>query len=67
MKEIFIEEGKYLKDTLLDKTINHEGKLVIFSESKETTKYLYDALKNLLNEGIDVKYESVLFQNQLPH
>ena len=30
----------------MDKTINHEGKLVIFSESKETTKYLYDALKN---------------------
>jgi superfamily II DNA/RNA helicase len=41
--DIFIQ---YLKDTLLDKTINHEGKLVIFSESKETTKYLYDALKN---------------------
>lgn len=41
--DIFIQ---YLKDTLLDKAINHEGKLVIFSESKETTKYLYDALKN---------------------
>ena len=41
--DIFIQ---YLKDTLLDKTINHEGKLVIFSESKETTKYLYDALKS---------------------
>ena len=41
--DIFIQ---YLKDTLLDKAINHEGKLVIFSESKETTKYLYDALKS---------------------
>ena len=35
--DIFIQ---YLKDTLLNKSINHEGKLVIFSESKETTKYL---------------------------
>lgn len=41
--DIFIQ---YLKDTLLDKSINHEGKLVIFSESKETTKYLYDSLRN---------------------
>lgn len=40
--DIFIQ---YLKDTLLDTSINHEGKLVIFSESKETTKYLYDSLK----------------------
>ena len=41
--DIFIQ---YLKDILLDKSINHEGKLVIFSESKETTKYLYDSLRN---------------------
>lgn len=41
--DIFIQ---YLKDTLLNKSINHEGKLVIFSESKETTKYLYDSLRN---------------------
>ena len=41
--DIFIQ---YLKDSLLDKSINHEGKLVIFSESKETTKYLYDSLRN---------------------
>lgn len=39
--DIFV---KYLSGTLLDKSINHEGKLVIFSESKETTKYLYDSL-----------------------
>ena len=37
---------KYLEETLFDKSINHEGKLVIFSESKETTKYLYDSLKS---------------------
>ncbi len=36
---------KYLNNQLFDKTINHEGKLVIFSESKETTKYLFDSLK----------------------
>ena len=41
--DIFIQ---YLKDTLLNKSINHEGKLVIFSESKETTKYLCDSLRN---------------------
>ncbi len=41
--DIFINE--YLKNTLFDKSINHEGKLVIFSESKETTQYLSDALK----------------------
>lgn len=36
--------NKYL-DELLDKSINQEGKLVIFSESKETTKYLSDTLE----------------------
>ena len=41
--EAFI--NKYLKNELFDKSINQEGKLVIFSESKETTKYLSDALK----------------------
>lgn len=34
----------YLSE-LFDKSINQEGKLVIFSESKETTKYLSDNLK----------------------
>ena len=41
--DIFINE--YMKGKLFDKSINQEGKLVIFSESKETTKYLSDALK----------------------
>ena len=41
--DIFINE--YLKEKLFDKSINHEGKLVIFSESKETTNYLSEELK----------------------
>lgn len=35
----------YLRNKLFDKQINQEGKLLIFSESKETTQYLLDALK----------------------
>jgi superfamily II DNA or RNA helicase/HKD family nuclease len=35
---------EYLNTRLLDKKVNHEGKLVIFSESKETTDYLFKAL-----------------------
>ena len=35
----------YLKKKLFDKRINQEGKLLVFSESKETTQYLWDALK----------------------
>ena len=41
--DIFINE--YLKERLFDKSINQEGKLVIFSESKETTNYLSEKLK----------------------
>ena len=40
--DIFID---YLRTRLFDKEINQEGKLVIFSESKETTKYLSDSLR----------------------
>lgn len=39
--DIFIE---YLNKKLFDKTINKEQKLVVFSESKETTLYLKDEL-----------------------
>jgi len=39
--EMFI---KYLKETLLSKNINPKSKLVVFSESKETTSYLYHEL-----------------------
>lgn len=41
--DIFINE--YLSQKLFDKSINQEGKLVIFSESKETTQYLSTKLK----------------------
>ena len=36
---------EYLAKKLFDKAINKEEKLVVFSESKETTTYLYDELK----------------------
>ena len=36
---------EYLADKLFDKTINKEEKLVVFSESKETTSYLSEELK----------------------
>jgi superfamily II DNA/RNA helicase len=38
------EFKRYLSTILFDKTINREEKLVVFSESKETTTYLYDEL-----------------------
>lgn len=40
--DIFIE---YLNSKLFDKAINKEHKLVVFSESKETTTYLAESLK----------------------
>jgi hypothetical protein len=36
---------EYLAKKLFDKTINKEEKLVVFSESKETTSYLFEELK----------------------
>lgn len=39
----------YLSEQLLNKKINYEGKLVVFSESKETTDYLF---KQLTAKGI---------------
>lgn len=39
--EVFIE---YLRKTLLNKKINPQSKLVVFSESKETTDYLFKEL-----------------------
>lgn len=35
-----------MKQTFLDKTLNHSGKLVIFTESKETMDYLEEASNN---------------------
>lgn len=40
--DVFVE---YLKNTLLSKKINPQSKLVVFSESKETTDYLFKELK----------------------
>ena len=55
--DIFINE--YLKGKLFDKSINQEGKLVVFSESKETTKYLSDALKaNGFNHVLTVQSDN---------
>lgn len=55
--DIFINE--YLKKKLFDKSINHEGKLVIFSESKETTNYLSEELKkNGFNHVLTVQSDN---------
>lgn len=40
--EVFIER---MGGELFDKSINNEGKLLVFSESKETTQYLMNSLK----------------------
>lgn len=40
--EVFIER---MGSELFDKSINNEGKLLVFSESKETTLYLMNSLK----------------------
>ncbi len=44
--DVFVE---YLKNTLLSKKINPQSKLVVFSESKETTDYLFKELPNHVN------------------
>ena len=47
--DVFIE---YLKDRLLNKKINPQSKLVVFSESKETTEYLFKELPKHVNYRI---------------
>jgi HKD family nuclease/superfamily II DNA or RNA helicase len=47
--DVFID---YLKNSLMSKKINKTGKLVVFSESKETTDYLYRNLSKINNEKI---------------
>jgi len=47
--DVFIE---YLKNTLLSKSINPESKLVVFSESKETTAYLQKELPKHISASI---------------
>lgn len=47
--EVFVE---YLKNILLDKSINQQSKLVVFSESKETTGYLERELPKYISANI---------------
>lgn len=47
--EMFID---YLKTKLFNKKINPESKLVVFSESKETTTYLEEKLKKAIEQRI---------------
>lgn len=47
--DVFIN---YINKRLFDKQINPEQKLIVFSESKETTGYLYDKLKNKIKHRI---------------
>jgi superfamily II DNA/RNA helicase len=47
--DVFI---KYLKDNLLSKKINPQSKLVVFSESKETTAYLFRELPKYVDYRI---------------
>lgn len=47
--DVFVE---YLKNTLLSKKINPQSKLVVFSESKETTDYLFKELTKQVNYRI---------------
>lgn len=47
--EVFI---KYINDKLFEKKINPELKLVVFSESKETTQYLENKLKDVIKHRI---------------
>lgn len=47
--EVFVE---YLENTLLSKSINPQSKLVVFSESKETTAYLENELKKRISANI---------------
>jgi len=47
--DVFI---RYLKETLLSKKINPQSKLVVFSESKETTDYLFRELPKYVDYRI---------------
>ncbi len=47
--DVFVD---YLQNVLLKKNINPTSKLVVFSESKETTEYLYRELPKYIDEKI---------------
>lgn len=56
---------KYLKDILLSKTINPESKLVVFSESKETTGYLEKELPKYISASI-ISVDSRTRKDRMP-
>ena len=63
--DVFLDK---LKNQLFDKSINLEGKLVVFSESKETTNYLSEKLKQqgynkVLSVGSNNRTESMPLLN----
>lgn len=60
--EVFIQ---YLKNTLLSKAINPESKLVVFSESKETTEYLEKELPKHIKASI-LSVDSKSRKNKMP-
>lgn len=60
------EFKKYLATTLLEKSINKEEKLVVFSESKETTTYLSEELTKAGFDKILV-VDSKTRKDRFPH
>lgn len=60
--EIFVE---YLKNTLLSKVINPQAKLVVFSESKETTLYLEKELPKYISSKI-LSVDSKTLKERMP-
>lgn len=60
--DVFIE---YLKNRLLEKKINPESKLVVFSESKETTQYLMDELPKHIPQRI-ISVDSKSRKDRMP-
>jgi len=60
--DVFIE---YLKNKLLSKSINPESKLVVFSESKETTEYLMAELPKHIPERI-ISVDSKSRKDRMP-
>lgn len=60
--DVFIE---YLKTRFLEKKINSESKLVVFSESKETTHYLMEELPKHIPERI-ISVDSKTRKDRMP-
>ncbi len=56
---------KYINERLFDKKINSESKLVVFSESKETTEYLEKELKNAIEHRV-ITVDSSTRKDRMP-